>query len=74
LDWSITFLLGVGLTDLGDLGRLLGEDSQINHDIALAFVLASTAVNALPDFDNYTQFPSVSFESLCVDGTSPGDG
>ena len=39
--------------------------------IALAFVLASTAVNALPDFDNYTQIPGVSFEDLCADGTRP---
>jgi hypothetical protein len=39
--------------------------------IALAFVLASTAVNALPNFDNYTQIPGVSFENLCADGTRP---
>jgi hypothetical protein len=29
LDWSITFLLDVGLTDLGDLGRHLGENKAI---------------------------------------------
>jgi hypothetical protein len=27
--WSITFLLGVGLTDLGDLGRYLGGNKAI---------------------------------------------
>jgi hypothetical protein len=42
--------------------------------IALAFIFASTAVKALPDFDNYTQIPGVSFESLCADGTRPSDG
>jgi hypothetical protein len=29
LDWSITFLLGVGLTDLGDLERHLGGNKAI---------------------------------------------
>jgi hypothetical protein len=29
LDWSKTFLLGVGLTDLGDLGRHLGGNKAI---------------------------------------------
>ena len=41
--------------------------------IALAFVLVSTAVNALPDFGNYTQIPGVSFEGLCIDGTRSSD-
>jgi hypothetical protein len=29
LDWSIAFLLGVGLTDLGDLGRHLSGNKAI---------------------------------------------
>jgi hypothetical protein len=29
LAWSITFLLGVGLTDLGDFGRYWGQNKAI---------------------------------------------
>jgi hypothetical protein len=29
LVWSITFLLGVGLTDLGDFGRYWGKNKAI---------------------------------------------
>jgi hypothetical protein len=59
LDWSITFLLGVGLTGLGDLGRHLGGNKAIvggfngpvvNVNVGIVLIFLARAVTLVKNF------------------------